>query len=147
MLHYVSSDGVRPLIARVFRFAGTSGIGLAIDLLFFYALVTAGVGPGLSNFFSASAGVLYVFFASLRRVFEHEGHYLVTLLVSYACFQLVAVVAASAAVAMLTVAFGSPLLSKLIILPVTFGANFLFMSLIVHRANSKGARPSRRSEA
>jgi putative flippase GtrA len=139
MLPHTSSDRARAILARILRFAATSGTGLAIDLLLFYALITTGLSPENSNFCSASSGVLYVFFASLRRVFQHEGHYLAALLLSYVGFQLVAVVAASAAIGVLAPLLGSPVLSKLLILPVTFGANFLFMSLIVHWANRKNA--------
>lgn len=135
------------MFARLLRFATTSGTGLAIDLVLFYVLVSSGISPAISNFCSASAGVLYVFFASLRGVFQHKGDYLIALLVSYICFQFVAVVAASAAVGVLAETTGRPILSKLLILPVTFGANFIFMSLIVHWANSRNATGRRRSEA
>lgn len=146
MVPRIRSHGVRPLLSRLLKFAATSGTGLAIDLLLFFGLIEVGWSPAISNFCSASMGVLFVFFASLRGVFQHEGRYLGTLLVSYVSFQFLAVVAASAAVSLLVQLIGSPLLSKLIILPVTFGANFLFMSLIVHFANGRSGNLLRRAD-
>ena len=78
---------------------------------------------------SATCGVTFVYFASIYRVFSYNGERLVTLLLFYLGYQAVAVVAASWAVGVLA-ALTSPIVAKLLILPVTFTANYLFMHLI-----------------
>ena len=58
---------------RLFRFSIVSGTGLALDLLLFMALIAAAVAPFVANMLSSAAAVTFVYAASVRRVFRHNG--------------------------------------------------------------------------
>lgn len=122
-------DKARTLIARIVQFALVSGAGLALDFGLFIALTQFGLGPGFSNFISASIAVTFVYFVSVKKIFAYQGQFLFGLFAAYLIYQAIAVIAASLAVEVLAVS--TPLTaiwSKIAILPATFGANFLFMS-------------------
>lgn len=125
---------VRALAVRVLHFAGVSGAGLCLDYLVYWLLCRSGVPAGWANAVSASCGVTFVFVASARRIFEADHHFQWPLFLPYAAYQAVAIAAASAAVGLLDDALdGKFLLAKLLVLPVTFTANFLFMSWLTRR--------------
>lgn len=113
------------------RFGIVSGIGWLIDFCLFLLLGYLGLPVWMANIFGASVAVLYVFFASVRHVFEYEGNYVVRKLLVYAVYQAIAILAASLLIDGLTRWFGwAPMLSKIIVTPLTFFANFQFMSFI-----------------
>lgn len=116
-------------IGRILGFGVTSGIGLTIDIVLFACLLVLGVCPFFANLASAGCAVLFVFFASVRRVFRFRGSYLLTRFVLYVALQVAMVAAASAAVAYLALAIPA-ILAKAATIPFTFGANYSFMSLL-----------------
>jgi putative flippase GtrA len=120
-----------------------SGGGLAIDTLLFIALLPQ-LGPFLANLISAALAVTFVYFASVRRIFEYQGKFMLALFLLYLAYQAVGVTASSAAVAWLSTIV-PPVPAKIIIIPVTFAMNFLFMTWLTRRAgnrpvNAAGAR-------
>lgn len=119
---------------RVGRFAAVSGIGLALDFALFLTLVGLGIVPFAANAFSGACAVTFVYFASVRRVFSYRGSFLLHLFVAYLVYQVCGVAAASLAVAYLAEEWVSPGLAKILILPVTFTCNYLFMALLTRKA-------------
>lgn len=111
----------------IVRFGLVSGMGWLIDFCFFVSLGWLGA----ANMVGASVAVLFVFVASVRHVFEYEGGYLVGKLIAYIVYQAIAILAASLLIDALTHWAGlAPVLAKILVTPLTFYANFQFMSLI-----------------
>jgi GtrA-like protein len=122
------------LFKRVLGFALVSGVGLGLDFAIFLLLVFAGLAPGYANLVSATAAVTFVYFVSTKQVFAYQGHFLFHLFVVYLVYQMLAVTVASWALASIVAAWGmAPAIAKLLILPATFSANYLFMSLLTAR--------------
>lgn len=122
-------NSARRLAARALAFGAVSGIGLALDYGLFLLLADNGMRPGLANLISASVGVSFVYFVSVRRIFSYAGRFLLGLFAMYLGYQIIAVGAASWSVDALVSQMGlAPLWAKAAILPLTFGANFAFMS-------------------
>jgi putative flippase GtrA len=119
------------LATRVAGFSILSAIGLTIDLALFSLLVHFGLRPGYANLISAGLAVTFVYFSSAKKVFQYHGKFLLPLFMIYVLYQLVAVLAASFAVDRLAIAGLNPLVAKLLILPVTFTANYLSMSFLL----------------
>jgi putative flippase GtrA len=114
----------------VIAFGAVSGLGLAIDFVVFLVLLNSGLRADIANFVSAGAGVAFVYFSSVRRIFAYEGRFLKLLFLFYLSYQIVAISLASWAVGALVSAHVLPILAKILILPATFSANYLFMSFI-----------------
>lgn len=115
----------------IVRFGLVSGIGWLIDFCLFVSLGWLGAPVWASNMVGASVAVLFVFFASVRHVFEYEGGYLIGKLIAYIAYQAIAILAASLLIDVLTRWFGlTPVLAKILVTPLAFYANFLFMSRI-----------------
>lgn len=113
------------------HFGVISGIGWLIDFSVFSGLAWAGVPVWAANMAGASIAVLFVFFSSVRRVFRYQGSYLLGKLIAYIAYQVVAITLASLLIDALTQWMGiAPLLSKVLVTPLTFYANFQFMSFI-----------------
>lgn len=127
---------LRGQAGRLALFATASGVGLGIDFLLFLALLAAGASAGFANLLSGTAAVTFVYFASVRRIFRYRGRFLLGLFGAYLAYQSAGVSLASWAVAAIA-AYQAPLLAKLIILPVTFPANYLFMSLLTARSETR----------
>lgn len=112
-------------------FGVISGLGWLIDFSIFSALTWSGVPVWAANMAGAATAVLFVFFASVRRVFRYQGGYLLGKLAAYAIYQVVAIILASLLIDAL--AWGlkiNPVLSKILVTPLTFYTNFQFMSFI-----------------
>lgn len=117
---------------RLLKFAGASGTGLALDYAIYTVLCELGLAAGVANLVSASAGVTFVFLVSAHRIFETSDHFLVRLFAVYAVYQVIAIVAASWLVGTMTGVFaGAYLLGKTVVLPLTFGSNYLFTSWLL----------------
>lgn len=115
----------------IVRFGLVSGIGWLVDFCLFVSLGLLGAPVWAANMVGASVAVLFVFLASVRHVFEYEGGYLVGKLIAYIVYQAIAILAASLLIDALTHWFGlAPVLAKILVTPLTFYANFQFMSLI-----------------
>jgi putative flippase GtrA len=126
-------------LTRILKFAGVSGAGLCLDYAVYSLLCDGGVGAGWANLVSASLGVTFVFIVSARRIFAGSDRFLLGLFALYAGYQVLAVSAASWLVGEAThLLDGRYLIGKTLVLPLSFTANYLFMSWLF------GAR--RRSE-
>lgn len=115
----------------ILRFGLVAGTGWLIDFCLFVTLGWLGMPVWAANMLSASVAVLFVFFASVRHVFEYEGGYLLGKLIAYILYQVVAIALASVLIDALARWLGvAPVIAKIIVTPATFYANFQFMSWI-----------------
>lgn len=114
-------------IQRICAFGLVSGIGLGIDTGGFLCLVHFLYWPPfVANALSMFSGATFVFFVSGRYVFaRHRASWIGYIL--YILFQGVLIWGASFAVGWLIVLGVMPLISKMLILPVTFSCNYLYM--------------------
>jgi putative flippase GtrA len=116
-------------VSRILKFAGVSGAGLCLDYAVYTLLCASGVPAGWANLVSAGLGVTFVFVVSARRIFASSERFLLGLFAVYAVYQLAAVSTASWLVGEAThVLDGRYLLGKTLVLPLSFTANYLFMS-------------------
>ena len=123
-------------LGRIVSFAGVSGAGLCLDYLIYTLLCSGGMTPGLANLISAATAVTFVFAVSVRRIFTGGDRRMTRLFSLYVVYQIVAVSLASYAVELATNALdGRFLLGKTAILPVSFTANYLFMSWLLSPPN------------
>jgi putative flippase GtrA len=125
---------LRANLRRVLAFAVVSGSGLAIDTAIFFVLITLGWPSGAANICSAGVAVTFVYFTSVYRIFNYAGRFLLPLFVVYVVYHVMAVLTASAAIEFLARSGLHPLLAKLLILPITFAANYIAMRLITRSA-------------
>lgn len=96
---------------------------------------------GWANMISASVGVTFVFVVSARHIFESEDHFLVGLFALYAIYQVLAISGASYLVHVFTDAFdGRYVLGKAAVLPLSFSANYLFMSWLFRSSSRRSPR-------
>lgn len=120
-----------PLLSRMLGFAGISAVGLGLDCFLFSILVTAEMPPAAANLVSAVAAVTLVFFASVRRIFRHQGGAVWPRYLAFIIYQVAAIASVSAAIGLLTTHTGvAALACKLVLLPATFTANYLMMGLL-----------------
>lgn len=122
------------------QFALVSGTGWVIDFAVFYGLARAGLPVYLANIVGASLAVVFVFFASLRPIFLYEGNRTPGKLLQYVVYQCVAIPLASMAIDALSEAGIELLWSKVLVTPLTFVCNFLFMRFLARRPEARGTR-------
>jgi putative flippase GtrA len=115
----------------ILKFGVVSGLGWLIDFFIFFCLNQLGVLPLLANLAGATTAVLFVFFSSVRRIFQYQGRYLARKLLCYCIYQALAICAASVLIQLIvnTWVF-HPVLAKVLVTPLTFYFNFQFMSLL-----------------
>ncbi|EPB5648976.1 GtrA family protein [Citrobacter braakii] len=115
----------------IFRFAVVSGLGWLIDFSIFVLLNSLGFPVWLANIVGATTAVLFVFFASVRKIFQYNGHYILWKLLNYIVYQIIAIICASLLIDFIALQFGMlPIIAKIIVTPLTFYANFQFMSFL-----------------
>ncbi|WP_426345325.1 GtrA family protein [Alcaligenes sp. HNGD-HTN06] len=115
----------------IMRFGLVSGFGWLIDFVLFTTLTSIQTPVWLANIIGATTAVTFVFFASIKRIFQYDGHYLIKNLVVYLIYQVIAILLASFIIDLITsIAQIKPIYSKIIVTPFTFYANFQFMSYL-----------------
>ncbi len=122
-------------LTRLVAFGGVSALGLAVDFCLFALLLSTDTTPMVANMVGAGVAVSLVYALSVRRIFHYHGRFLLGLFLAYLAWQVMAVFAASWAVAALAASDVPPMMAKLMILPATFGANYLMMHLLTTRQN------------
>ena len=123
-----SPRGWRATVGQAWRFGLVSLAGLLLDTSVFLALVAAGIGPFAANAAGGTLAVMFVFVASVRRIFLDRSRLLIGKFMAYLAYQVVLIIVASLAVELLVArAQLAPLLAKVLVLPFTFSANFGFM--------------------
>ena len=118
----------KPHAKKVLQFGAVSGTGLALDFCLFVALLSLRLPAFGANAMSSFAAVTFVYFASVRRIFRYGGQFHAAMFASYAAYQLCGIAAGSWAVQSLILLGWPGPVAKLAIVPVTFTANYLFMS-------------------
>ena len=115
----------------IFRFAVVSGLGWLIDFSIFALLNSLGFPVWLANIVGATTAVLFLVFASVRKIFQYNGHYILWKLLNYIVYQIIAIICASLLIDFIALQFGMlPIIAKIIVTPLTFYANFQFMSFL-----------------
>lgn len=112
---------------KIAKFALVSGTGLGIDFAIYLVLIWFSVSPFFANLTSATCAVSFVYLWSVRRIFNYEGNFLFGIFIAYVIYQGLAVAAASLAIAWLAATQVSAPLAKILVLPLTFGANYIFL--------------------
>lgn len=118
------------IVRQALGFTTVSGLGLTLDVGLLLSLVHFGVSPGIANLFSATSAVVLVYFFATYKVFRYAGSFAIYRFFAYVIYQIVAILAASLAVNALTNWGSHVLLSKALILPVTFSLNFLVLKYL-----------------
>jgi putative flippase GtrA len=133
----------KPHALKLIHFAMVSGTGLALDFCIFVALLSLRTLPFAANAASSLAAVTFVYFASVRRVFRYGGEFQVAMFAAYAFYQACGIALGSWAVQAL-ISLGFPgAAAKLVIVPLTFTANYLFMAWLTSNPErwSREVRP------
>jgi putative flippase GtrA len=123
-------------------FVLVSGIGWLLDLLSYTILTQAGgFPPSCANFVSSMAGVTYVWFVSLNRLFNRGDYGKSIFLPIYWVYQAVSIFLYSVLIAFVAASrfnslFGQWLnlpvevMAKILITPVNLLTNFIFMTIL-----------------
>lgn len=115
--------------ARFWRFfLGTVG-GLATDLSVFSVLTKVGLAPGLANIFSATLGLLVVYFLVTRYAFKSQHSNLK--FIAFVSWYSLMILLWGAVIQLLVLNTGfPPLAAKLATIPISFGLNFTFSRVL-----------------
>lgn len=109
-------------------FLGTVG-GLVTDLSVFTILTKSGIEPGIANIFSATLGLLVVYFLVTRYAFKTEHNHLK--FIAFVSWYSLMILMWGAVIQLLVEFTGvAPLLAKLATIPISFGLNFAFSRVL-----------------
>lgn len=136
-------------VHELMRFLLGSGLGLTIDLLVFAAGIRLGAPPWLANLVSSGCAVVVVYLFVTKYAFASERSRLTFVL--FVGWYVVSIAVFSTLIDLLHVHTGwAPFLCKLLSLPPSFAANFLFSRVLFRSAPGSlaaGARPERMHDA
>jgi putative flippase GtrA len=124
-------------LKKLGKFALISAAGLSIDVGLFLIFLTLSWRAGYANLLSAAVAVTFVYFVSTKHVFAYHGRFLIHLFFVYVVYQILAVTAASWVVDWIVRLGVLPLVSKILMLPVTFSANYIFMDLLTRTKRTR----------
>ncbi|MDO5311296.1 MAG: hypothetical protein Q4E94_05265 [Clostridia bacterium] len=137
---------MKKLINQAIHFIGISGIGWLLDFGVFNLLNFWSSRVDINNMISSLVGVCFVFTVSTRKTFiqKENGIPLKFKFIIYVLYQLALITLISFVLAKVNVfilafisntAFAafSPLMSKIIITPITMLCNFIVMKLLIER--------------
>ncbi|MDR1195223.1 MAG: GtrA family protein [Endomicrobium sp.] len=139
-----------PLAYKFYKFFITSGIGWLIDILIVWILVSAvNIAPFFANVVGSTIGILFVFFASLYKIFENNGKYIIIKLIIYIIYSIFLILAMSFMVQFLSdnlafnkiteyliiriVPLPTALIAKIILTPISLILNFFVMKNIIEK--------------
>jgi putative flippase GtrA len=136
------NDGLRAAIdaprppgwRRVGSFGVVSGLSWLLDFTIFTSLCALGCHVALANATGAAVAVGFVYLRSVRFVFRCAGGYRWGEFAAYSSYQVAAVSVASWGIAAVAVSWAiAPLWAKVLVTPLTFAANYLFMATLLGR--------------
>lgn len=130
---HLSPASLRFHAGRAFRYGLVGGAGLALDLTLFLVLVHARFSPFAANIVSSATALTFVYAVSVRRVFRYGGRFIVPLFAAYVFYHVCGTLLVSWVISRLVQEGAGPALAKIAVLPLTFGANYAFMSLLTRR--------------
>ncbi len=136
---------MKKILAQMVSFVGISGLGWLLDLGVYTVLSHFWRNLELSNMISSWLGVTFVFIFATRKVFQSAGkiplwaRYLIYLLyqamliyfISKALLTVNAFILNNVQIDVIKNA--SPVISKIVITPVTILLNFLFMKCVIEK--------------
>jgi putative flippase GtrA len=119
-------------VVKIGRFGVVSGMGWLLDFSTFLLLSWKWLPPAWANVFSALLAITFVFSASTRHVFTEAGGFVWRKFLVYLAYQACVIALFSAAIQALSLGLGiAPGLAKVLVTPMNFYANFLFMSVLL----------------
>ena len=117
---------------KIGRFGLVSGMGWLLDFSTFLLLSWRLLPPAQANVCGALLAITFVFFASTRHVFVHEGGFVWQKFFAYLGYQACVIALFSVAIQALSEGLGLPPgVAKVLVTPVNFYTNFLFMSVLL----------------
>lgn len=131
-------------LAMAVRFIALSGLGWLCDMATFALLVRlAGWDAAAANIASSYAGVTFVWFTSLKTVFQRAGA--PRFLLMYWAYQFVSILAYSQLLALTVAALPAlgawdgyrALAAKILITPFNLASNFLFMKVLTRHLQAR----------
>ncbi|WP_166509536.1 GtrA family protein [Blastococcus sp. TF02-8] len=127
------------LVRQFLRFLLGSCLGLAVDLALFETGVRLGLTPGLANVASSACAVVVVFLFVTKYAFRAERT--TTSFFLFVCWYALSIAFFSVFIQVLHDSSGwAPFVCKLVSLPLSFGANFVF-SRFLFRPRGGAAPP------
>lgn len=135
--------------ARFVIFASISGLGWILDMIMFTFLLFNDVESYTANFISSLVGVTFVWFTSLKTVFNSGKHAFSWCILIYWLFQFVSIFIYSMLIGYLTLKLQDwqfsflslyiqqyGVLAKVIVTPLNLFTNYLFIKQLVIMINS-----------
>lgn len=126
-----------PQIRQFVSFFGSSAVGLIIDLLGFQALLLLGLEPWTANAVSSTTSITAVYFLVTRYSFgtaTHPQSY-----VAFVAWYGTSIILFSILIQLASSLSGWPPISwKLLSVPISFGANYLFSRYLFKTRQDKG---------
>ena len=119
------------MVLRIVKWFFTVGIGLLIDLTLFYVLSSNFVNIFLSSLISSGLAITFVYFSSIRYVFQ-DKNYTISRYLLFVLYYSISISFFSFIISILVYEFSFlPLVAKIVTLPCSFLVNYFFASKIV----------------
>ena len=117
---------------KIFGFGIVHAFGLGIDMVVFISFLYLGYNPLMANISAGIVGVTFAYFVSARYIFYYKSHLLLLKFVGYLIWNAFRIVFFSFIIAQLTNVLNIyPIIPKIVITPLSFYSDFLFMSFIM----------------
>jgi hypothetical protein len=130
-----------PGFQRLFVYGLYTAFGLSLDICIFL-LFTHGahVQPFWGNIAGGAVASTFVYYVTVRRIFNYQGQFLVTKWLAYVGYICVALLVASALVQLIiSIWLVMPIVAKLILVPIQFFLNYFVLGRILAAFEPKKA--------
>lgn len=137
--------GLKRLVSQAVTFIGLSGIGWILDFCIYTGLGFVSENLIINNVISSWAGVTFVFFFAIRKVFDHNNRisvkwkYLI-----YILYQCILIFFISRLLSVINMAIAdnitiglvlkfSSIIAKILVTPITMFLNFFVMGIVIEK--------------
>ncbi len=117
---------------KLFGFTIFSGFGFVIDFGIFSILIYLNISVFVSNIAAGFFAVSFVYFSSAKHIFINHNKFFLAKFIIYIIFNIFRVYVLSLLVVFLTGSLElAPIFPKILVLPASLYANFLFMNFLM----------------
>ena len=117
---------------KIFGFGIVHALGLGLDIIVFISFLRLGFKPLMANISAGIVGVTFAYFVSAKYVFFYKSKVLLLKFVFYLIWNAFRIVFFSYIIAQTSNFFSLyPIIPKIIVSPLSFYCDYLFMSLLM----------------
>lgn len=122
----------RDLTFKFLKYSFIAGAGFTLDMIVYYCLIHLNTRIYMANCLSASVGVTFSYFLSVKSVFYYNGSFLLIKFFAYALYSCLSILFFSFLIEYFAISLNNnPIIMKCMVTPFSLVTNFIILGFLL----------------